>query len=77
MDKHCTALGHVEQAVISLDAEVKNSTYADLFEEQFPERFFQCFIAEQNMVGMAVGFNAREKYKPFVSTFGAFISTGA
>jgi len=68
-----TALGHVDQAVISLDAEVKNSTYAYLFEEEFPERFFQCFVAEQNMVSMAVGFNA-QKYKPFASTFGAFIS---
>lgn len=68
-----TVLGGQEQAVISLDAEVKNSTYAYLFEEKFPDRFFQCFIAEQNMVSMAVGFNA-QKYKPFVSTFSVFFS---
>lgn len=61
------------QVVVSLDAEVKNSTYADIFEAQFPERFIQCFIAEQNMVSMGVGLNRRGKI-PFISTFGAFFS---
>ena len=67
------ALGDVQHEVVSLDAEVKNSTYADIFEKQHPKRFVQCFIAEQNMVGMAVGMAARGKI-PFVSTFGAFFT---
>lgn len=68
-----TALGKVCPQVISLDADVKNSTYAELFEEKFPDRFVQCFVAEQNMVSMAVGFERRGKL-PFVSTFAAFFS---
>lgn len=59
--------------VVALDGDVKNSTYAEIFEEKYPERFFQCFIAEQNMVGMAVGLDKRGKI-PFVSTFGAFMT---
>ncbi len=67
------ALGGHCKNVVSLDAEVKNSTYADLFEHKHPERFFQCFIAEQNMVSMGVGMERRGKV-PFISTFGAFFS---
>lgn len=65
------ALGSVCKDVVSLDAEVKNSTFAEIFEEKFPDRFFQCYIAEQNMVSMGVGFDRRGKI-PFISTFGAF-----
>lgn len=67
------ALGHVCQTVVSLDAEVKNSTFAELFAAKFPARFVQCFIAEQNMVGMGIGLDNRGKL-PFISTFGAFFS---
>jgi transketolase len=67
------ALGHACDSVVSLDAEVKNSTYAEIFEDAFPERFIQCFIAEQNMVSMGVGLERRCKV-PFISTFGAFFS---
>lgn len=66
-------LGAANQQVVSLDAEVKNSTYAELFEQAYPQRFVQCFIAEQNMIGMAVGLERRGKI-PFVSTFGAFFT---
>lgn len=66
-------LGNACETVVSLDGEVKNSTYAEIFEKAHPERFFQCFIAEQNMVSMGVGFNRRGKI-PFISTFGAFLS---
>jgi len=66
-------LGDVCDAVVSLDAEVKNSTYAEIFEAMHPERFFQCFVAEQNMIGMAVGFESRGRI-PFVSTFSSFFS---
>ncbi len=67
------AIGKSCKQVVSLDAEVKNSTYAQLFEEVYPDRFFQCFIAEQNMVGMGIGFESRGKI-PFISTFAAFFS---
>ena len=66
-------LGDICDAVVSLDAEVKNSTYAEIFESMHPERFFQCFIAEQNMVGMGVGFDCRGRI-PFISTFSSFFS---
>jgi len=68
-------LGNLCKSVVSLDAEVKNSTFAEIFEKNHPERFFQCFIAEQNMIGMAVGFDQRGKI-PFASTFGAFMTRG-
>lgn len=68
-----TAAGAACKAVMSLDAEVKNSTYAEIFEAKFPERFIQCFIAEQNMVSMAVGLQRRGKI-PFISTFGCFLT---
>lgn len=68
-----TALGRVCDSVVCLDAEVSNSTFAYLFQERFPKRFFECFIAEQNMVSMGIGFERRGKV-PFISTFGAFMS---
>lgn len=68
-----TDLGRVCDRVVSLDAEVKNSTFAELFEEKFPDRFVQCFIAEQNMISMGVGFELRGAV-PFISTFASFFS---
>jgi len=59
--------------IVVLDAEVSNSTYAEIFKKKFPEHFFEMYIAEQNMVGMALGLSRREKI-PFVSTFAAFLS---
>ena len=59
--------------VVVLDAEVSNSTYAELFKEAAPERFFEMYVAEQNMLGAALGFARRGK-KPCVSTFAAFLS---
>jgi len=67
------ALGNVCNKIVVLDAEVMNSTYAQLFEQEFLERFVQCFIAEQNMVSMAVGFDLCNKL-PFVSTFASFFT---
>jgi len=57
--------------MVVLDAEVSNSTHSEMFKEKHPERFFEMFIAEQNMVGAALGFSRRGKI-PFVSTFAAF-----
>ncbi len=71
--KALTIAGAVCRTIVALDAEVNNSTYSYLFKEKFKERFFQCFIAEQNMIGMAIGLASRTKV-PFVSTFGAFFS---
>ncbi len=63
---------HFPDTVV-LDAEVSNSTYAEIFKKKYPERFFEMFIAEQNMVGTALGLSIRGKV-PFVSTFAAFLS---
>jgi transketolase len=59
--------------MVVLDAEVSNSTYSEIFQQAHPERFFEMYIAEQNMVGAALGLQCRGK-KPFVSTFAAFFS---
>jgi len=56
-----------------LDAEVSNSTFSELFKDVHKERFFEMFIAEQNMVGTALGLSVRGK-TPFVSTFAAFLT---
>jgi len=58
---------------VSLDGEVSNSTYAEIFKEAYPDRFFEMYIAEQNMVGAALGLSRRGKI-PFVSTFAAFFT---
>lgn len=68
-----TQAGTASKQVVCLDAEVKNSTGADIFEAQHPERFVQCYIAEQNMIGMAIGFSRCNKI-PFSSTFACFLS---
>jgi transketolase len=67
------ALGAVNPAVVALDADVKNSTYTDKFAKQYPGRFFENFIAEQNMLGAAAGLAACGKI-PFVATFAAFFT---
>ncbi len=59
--------------MVVLDAEVSNSTYSDEFKDAFPDRFFEMYIAEQNMVGSALGLACRGKI-PFVSTFAAFFT---
>jgi transketolase len=66
-------IGNKYPDIVVLDAEVKNSTYTSLFKKEFPDRFFDCFIAEQNMVAMSVGM-ARMGKIPFVSTFSAFLT---
>ncbi len=67
------ALGAARPDVVVLDAEVSNSTYAERFGKEFPDRFFEMFIAEQQMVAAAVGLSVRQ-YVPFASTFAAFLS---
>lgn len=67
------ALGKSQPDVVVLDAEVNNSTYAEDFAEAFPERYFEMYIAEQQMIAASVGLQLR-KYKPFASTFAAFLT---
>ena len=67
------ALGAVNPLVVALDADVKNSTYTEKFGKKFPGRFFENFIAEQNMLGAAAGLAACGKV-PFVATFAAFFT---
>jgi len=45
-------LGHANQRIIALDGDTKNSTFSDLFRKEHPERFIECYIAEQNMVSI-------------------------
>ena len=69
-------LGDVDSRVVALDADVKNSTFSERFEAAHPERFYQCFIAEQAMVGAAMGLAARGAV-PFPATFAAFFTRAA
>ncbi len=59
--------------LVVLDAEVSNSTYAELVKKEYPDRFFEMYIAEQNMAGTALGLSRRGKH-PCISTFAAFFS---
>jgi len=67
------ALGAADPEVVGLDGEVSNSTYTEEFAKAYPDRYFEQYIAEQQMIAAAVGMSVREK-KPFASTFAAFLS---
>ncbi len=67
------ALGAARGDVVALDGEVSNSTYSELFAKAHPERYFEMYIAEQQMVAAAVGMQVRG-WTPFVSTFAAFMT---
>jgi transketolase len=66
------ALGRANGSVVALDAEVSNSTYAEIFAEAVPDRYFEMFIAEQQMVAAAVGMQVRG-WIPFASSFACFL----
>lgn len=66
-------IGAVNPHIVALDGDVKNSTFAKKFGDAFPERFFQTYIAEQNMIAAGVGLAARGKV-PFLSSFACFLS---
>lgn len=70
------ALGDADPRVVALDGDVSNSTYANLFAKEHPQRFFESKIAEQNMISAAVGLAAGGKV-PFASSFAKFIMRGA
>lgn len=67
------ALGAARPDVVAVDGEVSNSTYAETFAKAFPDRYFEQYIAEQQLIGSAVGLGVRG-YEPFASTFAAFFS---
>jgi len=67
------AVAAADPLVIGLDAEVNNSTHADEFADAYPDRYFEMFIAEQQLIGAATGISVRG-YKPFASTFAAFLT---
>jgi transketolase len=68
-----TAVGAADGRVVALDGEVSNSTYSEIFQAAHPQRFFEMYIAEQQMVAAAVGLQVRG-WKPFASTFAAFLT---
>jgi transketolase len=68
-----TALGSMRGDVVALDGEVSNSTHSEMFREAHEERYFEMFIAEQQMIAAAVGMQVRG-WVPFASTFAAFLT---
>jgi transketolase len=66
-------IGEADLRIVAVDGDTKNSTFADKFFKKFPERSTECFIAEQNMVAVAVGLSTRGKV-PFASTFATFFT---
>jgi transketolase len=67
------ALGGNDPTVVALDGEVGNSTHSDEFAKAFPDRFFEMYIAEQQLIAAAAGLSTRG-YKAFASTFAAFLT---
>ena len=60
--------------VIALDGDTKNSTFSEKLKKVFPERYIECFIAEQNLVGVAIGAACRDRTIAFASTFATFFT---
>ncbi|MFE9411307.1 transketolase [Streptomyces sp. NPDC006704] len=71
--KALAALGSAREDVVALDGEVGDSTRTEVFGKAHPERYFECYIAEQQLVAAAVGLSTRG-YVPFASSFAAFLT---
>ncbi|XP_044156584.1 LOW QUALITY PROTEIN: transketolase [Bufo gargarizans] len=67
-------LGHANDRVIALDGDTKNSTFAEIFKKEHPDRYIECYIAEQNMVSVAVGCTTRDRTVAFASAFATFFT---
>ncbi|BFZ09043.1 hypothetical protein BsWGS_12082 [Bradybaena similaris] len=67
-------IGKNNDRVVAMDGDTKNSTFAQKFKDAFPDRFIECYIAEQNLVGVGIGCGTRDRTIPFISTFAAFFS---
>ena len=66
-------IGEADGRVVAMDGDTKNSTYAEKFFKKFPDRAVECYIAEQNLVAVAIGFGTRG-HVPFASTFATFFT---
>ena len=69
-------VGGADPRVVAMDGDTKNSTYSEKFYKTFPNRFTECFIAEQNLVAVAIGYATRG-HVPFASTFATFFTRAA
>ncbi|XP_029456732.1 transketolase [Rhinatrema bivittatum] len=67
-------LGHASDRVIAMDGDTKNSTFSELFKKEHPSRYIECYIAEQNMVSVAIGCTTRDRTIAFASTFATFFT---
>jgi transketolase len=67
-------IGENNSRVVACDADMKNSTYSIKFRDAFPDRYIECFIAEQNLASVAIGVATRDRHVVFASTFAAFWS---
>lgn len=67
-------LGKSYDRIKGVDGDTKNSTFAITYKTAFPDRFVECFIAEQNMVGVAIGMDTRRRNVVFASAFAAFFT---
>jgi len=67
------ALGAVDERIVAVDGDVSNSTFANIFAKAYPDRFFECKIAEQNMISVAAGLAAGGMI-PFASSFSKFLA---
>ncbi len=68
------ALGDIDPSIVALDGEVSNSTHSEDFREAHPDRYFEMFIAEQQLLAATIGIQVSHRWKPFASTFAAFFS---
>ncbi|XP_013404204.1 transketolase-like protein 2 [Lingula anatina] len=67
-------LGKLNKRVITLDGDMRGSTFSNKFRETCPDQFLECFIAEQNMVGVAIGCATRDRTVVFLCTYGSFLT---
>jgi transketolase len=71
--KALTSLAKSDSRILALDAEVSNSTKSDLVKSSSPKQFLEVFIAEQDLIGISLGLS-KKGFKPFASTFSAFLT---
>ncbi|XP_056130390.1 transketolase-like [Lampris incognitus] len=67
-------LGRYNERVVALDGDTNNLTYSEIFKNEHPNRFVECYIAQQNMVSVAIGCAARERNIVFASTLASFFT---
>ena len=67
-------LGKSFERIVALDGDTKNSTFSLTYKKAFPDRYVECFIAEQNLCGIGIGLGCRDRNVVFCSTFAAFFT---